>query len=110
MTPIIIESPFKGEDGSPETYARNAQYLQWCILDCLRRGETPYASHQMLTHALDDRIEEERRIGIEAGLAMRRFFPKRAFYLDFGWSEGMKLAHALYEKEQLIYVVRRIAT
>jgi hypothetical protein len=110
VTPIIIESPLRGATGSDEEYEANKRYLQRCIRDCLSRGETPYASHQMLTSALDDKIPEQRKLGIEAGLAMRRFFPMRAFYLDLGMSEGMTLAKELYQKERLLYVERRIGT
>ena len=108
FNPIIIESPFKGATGSDEEYARNRRYLQRCILDCLERGETPYASHQMLTEALDDRIPEQREKGRQAGLAMRRFFPKRAVYLDLGASDRMKQAVELYDRERLPYTVRWI--
>jgi len=106
--PVLIESPFGGETGTDEEYARNRRYLQRCIRDCLERGETPYASHQMLTEALDDRIPEQREKGRQAGLAMRRFFPKRVFYVDYGMSTGMAFALDLYEREHLTYITRRI--
>ena len=41
------------------------------IRDCIARGESPYASHQMLTEALDDTNPIERNAGIQAGLAWR---------------------------------------
>lgn len=47
---IVIESPFRG--ATPADQARNERYLEACIADCLRRGESPYASHKMLTQAL----------------------------------------------------------
>jgi hypothetical protein len=85
--PVVIESPFAGE------VALNRAYLQACIRDCLRRGETPYASHQQLTWALDDNNPEERELGISAGLDMRDFIRahggKSVYYVDLGWSSGM---------------------
>lgn len=85
--PVIIESPYSGD------VARNRRYLQSAIRDCLRRGETPYASHQMLTDALDDNIPEQRELGISAGFAMRDLLVSQgatvAFYIDHGMSSGM---------------------
>jgi len=108
VIPTIIESPFKGETGSDEEYARNVRYLDRCIRDCLDRGETPYASHKMIPGALDDRIPEERALGIAAGLVWRRLAHKRVFYIDHGMSPGMTAAMALYEREHLTYVTRSI--
>ena len=88
--PVIIESPFAGN------VPLNRAYLQACIRDCLGRGETPYASHQMLTWALDDLKPEERELGISSGLEMRDFIRanggKSVYYVDLGWSAGMTLA------------------
>lgn len=108
MTPVIIESPFRGESGSDEEYARNRRYLQRCIRDCLSRGESPYASHQMLTDALDDREPEERSLGIAAGVIWRRLAAKRVFYIDYGWSTGMVVAREWYEKAHLTWIFRTI--
>lgn len=108
MTPTIVESPFRGESGSEEEYARNRRYLERCLRDCIDRGETPYASHKMLTDCLDDTVPEEREKGIEAGLVWRRLAPKRVFFIDYGMSSGMQKALGLYEKENLAYVFRRI--
>ncbi len=115
MKLIIIESPFKGD------VARNKRYLRACIRDCLSRGESPYASHRMLTDALDDDIPEERELGIEAGLAWRRagvmqegivqeldnFEPiAHALYIDLGHSSGMLRAKKRYEDEGIPYQER----
>jgi hypothetical protein len=86
MKRVIIESPYAGN------VARNKLYLQYCIRDCLRRGESPYASHQMLTEALDDNDPEQRKLGMEAGFAWSEVVAMHVFYLDLGWSPGMKVA------------------
>jgi hypothetical protein len=108
MIPTVVESPFKGETGSPAEYERNRRYLERCLRDCIERGESPYASHKMLTVCLDDTVQEERAKGIEAGLVWRRLAHKRVFYVDHGMSSGMTAAMALYEREHLSFIVRRI--
>lgn len=85
MIPVILESPYAGEVG------RNKLYLQACIKDCLRRGESPYASHQMLTEALNDLDPEERRLGIDAAQCWYGFVNKQVVYTDFGISNDMNL-------------------
>lgn len=89
MIPIVIESPYAA--AHPFTAADHERYLSLCILDCLRRGETPYASHRMLTKALDDLIPEQRKQGIDAGLAMGNYIRNVAVYVDLGISKGMAL-------------------
>jgi hypothetical protein len=41
---------------------------------------------------LDDDIPEERKLGIDAGLAWKSVADLHVFYIDFGYSEGMKYA------------------
>jgi hypothetical protein len=84
---VIIESPFRGR--SPEEFAFHLQYLQFALRDAIGRGESPYASHQMLTTALDDEIQIERSIGISAGQAWMRRADLVAVYTDLGISDGM---------------------
>ena len=117
MKLIIIESPFKGDR------TRNNRYLRACIRDCLSRGESPYASHRMLTDALDDDIPEERMLGIEAGLAWRNTVKPvfrndgiviayesvvHAFYVDLGDSTGMMYAKKRYVEERIPYEERSL--
>jgi hypothetical protein len=118
---IIIESPFKGDE------TRNKLYLRSCIRDCLRRGESPYASHRMLTDALDDNDPEERALGIEAGLAwrnvrqpvfvddsdqsigvMKHNLVGHAFYVDLGYSSGMTFAKTRYDAEDIPHEERTL--
>jgi len=83
MRLVIIESPYSGD------VERNERYLQACIRDCIDRGESPYASHRMLTSALDDTVKKERDQGIQAGFAWRTCAGVSAFYVDLGMSGGM---------------------
>lgn len=60
--------------------------------DCLIRGEAPFASHLLYTQqgVLDDRIPDERRLGIAAGFAWGSLARAIVVYTDYGISEGMK--------------------
>ena len=120
MKLVIIESPYKGD------VLRNKRYLRSCIRDCISRNESPYASHRMLTDALDDNDPAERALGIEAGLAWRntgRIVQKpfafsdeparyervqHVFYVDLGWSGGMLAAKKLYDEERIHYEERKL--
>lgn len=93
MIPAVIESPFAG------CTPINRAYLNAAIRDSLGRGETPYASHQMLTTALDDTDAAQREQGLAAGRAMTRALlsipgARHVFYIDLGFSRGM--GHAAY--------------
>ncbi len=101
MIPCIVESPFKGANRAEEQ--RNRAYLDKLIRRCVHLGYTPYASHKMLTDALDDSDPEERERGIKAGLAMSLCVLKAHpdaqifFGIDYGMSEGMsKYAEPFY--------------
>ena len=108
--PVIIESPFKGNADSTE--ADHRTYLERCIRHCIQRGETPYASHKMLTDALDDHEEEERKIGMEAGMAMSNILllagATPIFYEDYGLSGGMFAARNTYNIANVAYHFRKI--
>ncbi|WP_266076794.1 DUF7768 domain-containing protein [Brucella intermedia] len=80
---VIIESPFSGD------VVRNTEYARACLLDSLRRGEAPIASHLLHTQVLDDMRPDERELGIEAGLAWYRVAEKCVVYEDRGTSGGM---------------------
>lgn len=80
---VIIESPYSGD------VARNTEYARACLLDSLRRGEAPIASHLLHTQVLDDLRPDERELGIEAGLAWYRVAEKCVVYDDLGISHGM---------------------
>ncbi|PJO48905.1 DUF7768 domain-containing protein [Brucella pituitosa] len=81
----IIETPYSGDVEANTAYARA------CLLDSLRRGEAPIASHLLHTQVLDDMKSDERTLGIEAGLAWYRVATKCVVYTDRGISGGMKM-------------------
>lgn len=86
MTPVVLESPFAGN------IALHLRYLRAALRDCLLRGESPYASHGLLTQegVLDDGDPDERALGIAAGFAWRSLAVLTVFYVDLGWSMGMR--------------------
>lgn len=84
---VIIESPYR--DASPEQQKRNVEYARVCALDSLNRGEAPFLSHLLYTQMLDDSKQEERELGIEAGLAWGKVAEATIVYTDFGISSGM---------------------
>lgn len=99
MRRVVIESPLSGDR------ERNKAYAYACALDCLRRGESPYASHLLFDHPLllDDDIPEERELGIKAGFSWGEAGDIRAVYKDFGVSGGMKLG--IEEADRLVQLV-----
>lgn len=99
MKRVILESPYAGDT---ET---NARYLRECLLDCLRRGESPYASHGLLTQALNDSLSSERNMGIQAGFAWRHAAEATVVYTNLGITKGMLLGieHAARLGHQIEY-------
>lgn len=84
---VIVESPLGAQ--TPEGFRRNIRYAQLCVLDCLRRGEAPFASHLLYPQVLDDRMTGERKAGIEAGFAWHEVAELCVVYEDLGHSAGM---------------------
>lgn len=93
MRRVIVESPYAGD------VELNLRYLRACLRDCILRGESPYASHGLLTQpgVLRDDVPEERKTGIEAGYAWWEGADDLIFYIDLGWSRGMLAAKERYE-------------
>ncbi len=89
MKLVVVESPYAGD------VARNLRYLRAALADSLRRGEAPFASHAIYPQpgVLDDGKPEERAKGIAAGFAWAALARVRVFYVDLGWSGGMRVGH-----------------
>lgn len=94
MTPVILESPYAGD------VERNERYARACLRDCLKRGEAPFASHLLYTQpgVLDDTDADERKLGINAGLALGSCLDRTVVYTDLGTSTGMSYGIAAAEK------------
>lgn len=85
MRLVVIESPLAGD------VDLNTRYVRACMLDCLERGEAPFASHALYPQVLDDLKPDERTRGILAGFAWAERADARVVYQDLGISEGMSL-------------------
>ena len=86
MRRVILESPYAGD------VDQNTDYARACMRDCLLRGEAPFASHLLYTQpgVLRDKNNDERQLGIEAGLAWGPVAEATVVYIDHGISAGMR--------------------
>jgi hypothetical protein len=57
---VVVESPYAGD------VERNVKYAKACMLDCLHRGEAPFASHLLYAAAFGH--EDSRSIPLSRGL------------------------------------------
>lgn len=99
---VIIESPYAGNIELNEKYAKAA------MLDSLQRGEAPFLSHLLYTQVLDDTNQEERRLGISAGLEFGKRCDFTAVYTDLGISIGMRIGIDKARKDNRAVVFRSI--
>lgn len=83
MELIILESPYAGD------VEKNVKYARICMKDALYRNEAPMLSNLLYTQCLDDNIQDERELGINAGLAFKSVINKTVVYADLGISKGM---------------------
>lgn len=91
---VLIESPYgRNQDGSrcnAAEYDRNTRYVRRAILDCLLRGEAPFASHALYPlSGMRDDDPADRRVGMVAGFAWGECAELIAVYSDHGITEGM---------------------
>ena len=106
MRRVIVESPYAGD------IERNIEYARKCMHDCLMRGEAPFASHLLYTqpHVLDDKVPEERKLGMEAGFVWGEIAEATVVYEDYGITPGMQkgieraLAHGRPVEYRKLYV------
>jgi nucleoside 2-deoxyribosyltransferase len=86
MKLVILESPYAGDVEANIKYARAA------VHDSLSRGEAPIASHLLYTQdgILDDNDPQERKWGIDAGLAWKTVAHGSVVYADKGITRGME--------------------
>lgn len=91
---------------------RNTYYARAAMLECLQRGEAPFASHLLYTQVLDDDHQEERKLGMCAGLEITRSLLggtcEHAFYVDLGMSSGMKAAFEAFKDKRATVSMRSL--
>ncbi len=95
MRLVIVESPFAATPY--HSRAQHREYLKLALADCIRRGESPYASHHLLPEVLNDDDAFERQLGIRAGFAWGAHCDLVAVYSQLGVSPGMSQAIAHYK-------------
>lgn len=85
---VVLESPYAGD------VDRNVAYARACVRHSLSLGEAPIASHLLYTQpgVLRDEVPDERKLGIDAGLAWLAAADLHVFYVDNGMSNGMLYA------------------
>lgn len=88
MRLVIVESPYAGD------IETNTRYAQEALRDCILRGESPLASHLLYPQVLNEHDPDERALGIKCGIAWMQFANAVVFYVDLGWSNGMRAAKA----------------
>lgn len=86
MRLVILESPYAGD------VERNVRFAKACVMDCLKQGESAFASHLYFTlpGLLDDGNVLEREVGIDAGLAWGRVADATVVYKNLGITPGMR--------------------
>lgn len=104
MLLVSVESPYSGWT------ERNEAYAILCVLDSLKRGEAPYASHLVLPRVLGhgDPDEARREVGLVVSDAWRLKAGLIAFYLDYGESLGMARARCLAIDYNIAWEDRRL--
>lgn len=93
MKRVILETPYAGD------VEKNTEYARKCMLDCFNRDEAPLASHLIYTQVLNDKVIDQRHLGIEAGLEWGKVADKTVVYIDFGISKGMQIGIERAQKE-----------
>jgi hypothetical protein len=95
MRLVIVESPYRATEH--RTQEQHREYLRLALADCIRRGESPMASHHLLPEILMDDTPYERALGIRAGLAWGVHADVIAVYSQLGVSPGMAQAIGVYK-------------
>lgn len=81
---VWIASPFSGD------VSRNIDYLFACMRDSLARNEAPWAPHAIYPQILDDKLQEDRSLGMHLGHIWLEQAELLAVYEDLGLSNGMQ--------------------
>jgi len=104
MKRVILESPYAGD------VEINIDYARKCVRHSLSLGESPIASHLLYTqeNILNDDIEEERNLGINAGLVWKEVAELQVFYIDYGISKGMKYGMDYAKEHNIPFEIRKI--
>ena len=91
MRRVILETPYKGNNY--ENTEENLRFARACGHDCFLNGEAFFASHLLYTQegVLDDKVPEERTLGIEGGFCWKDVADSTVVYINRGISKGMQM-------------------
>jgi len=103
---VIIESPFHGE--TKEDIAANVAYARSCCAHSFGQGEDPFASHLFYPQFLLDSDPELRQLGIALGYDKWHTADEVVFYVDRGFSPGMKNALVKAASEKKLFSIRTL--
>lgn len=92
---VVVESPFAANQA--RTKQQHRAYLFAAMADCIRRGESPIASHHWLPEILNDDGPYERQLGIRLGIAWGERADAIGIYSQLGVSSGMRQAISEYK-------------
>jgi hypothetical protein len=95
MRLVVVESPYAAT--AERTLEQHREYLRLALADCIRRGESPIASHHLYPEILDDNTPYERALGVRAGLAWGIHAAAICVYSQLGVSPGMAQAINWYK-------------
>lgn len=104
---VIIESPFSGY-GDKQKERDHAVYLRLILLDSIKRGEAPFASHAIYPQVMDDDDPPLRHLGIHMGFRWGELAHYVAVYVDRGISPGMQAAIEHYRTMGLPIEFRQV--
>ena len=94
---VVVESPLNADTAAG--IQRNLRYRLHCLRELRLGGYDPIASHQGAPWYLDDKVPEERELGMHSEWFWQPGVP-HLFYTDLGMSGGMKTAwERCYELE-----------
>lgn len=110
---VFVESPYSGD------IDRNIRYLKLCKYDCWARGEMPCSSHDDMTqhpvkldfYASDYEKKWDiytREGAINGAHSLRILCSKTVFYVDLGFSDGMKSAIEYCRKNNITVEMRKL--
>jgi len=102
MNFVVMESPYAGD------IERNVAYARKAMKDCITRGELPFASHLLYTQVLDDKVNDQRNLGLYLNMSMISRATFVAVYTDLGISPGMEKAIAYARRWRIPVVYRNL--
>jgi len=106
MRRVILETPYAGKNWWQRI--GNISYAKRCLLDCLSRGEAPFASHLLYTQVLDDKVPAQREWGIASGFAWLEIADASVVYVDRGISAGMQAGIDAARREGVLIEYRSL--